>query len=77
MAAVMKAALDDLLTQYADNPGLDLEAYCAELVTTFERATRPDHDPVTSSIPASQQATPPHPADLVTPEEKNERQPRL
>jgi AcrR family transcriptional regulator len=69
MAAVMKAALDDLLTQYADNPGLDLEAYGAELVTMFERATRPDHGPTTSSIPASQQATP-HPADLVTPEEE-------
>jgi hypothetical protein len=37
----MKAALDDLLTQYADNPGLDLEAYGAELVALFERAARP------------------------------------
>jgi TetR/AcrR family transcriptional regulator, fatty acid metabolism regulator protein len=40
MAAVMKAALDDLLTQYADDPGLDLEAYGAELIAMFERATR-------------------------------------
>jgi AcrR family transcriptional regulator len=41
LAALMKAALDDLLTQYADNPGLDLEAYGAELVALFERAARP------------------------------------
>lgn len=41
MAAVIKAALDDLLIQFADNPGLDLEAYAAELVALFERATRP------------------------------------
>jgi TetR/AcrR family transcriptional regulator, fatty acid metabolism regulator protein len=41
MAAVIKAALDDLLIQYADNPELDLEAYGAQLVTLFERATRP------------------------------------
>ena len=42
MAAVIKATLDDLLTQYADDPELDLEAYGAELVSLFERATRPD-----------------------------------
>ena len=41
MAAVMKAALDDLLNQYADDVQLDLAAYGAELVTLFERATRP------------------------------------
>jgi len=41
MASVMKAALDDLLIQFANDPGLDLEAYGAELVSTFERATRP------------------------------------
>jgi TetR/AcrR family transcriptional regulator, fatty acid metabolism regulator protein len=70
MAAVMKAALDDLLTQYADNPGLDLEAYGAELVAMFERATRPDHGPATSSVPASQQATAPHPVDPVIPKEE-------
>ena len=46
MAAVMKAALDDLLTQYADNSELDLEAYGAQLVALFERATRPDQDPL-------------------------------
>jgi AcrR family transcriptional regulator len=44
MAAVMKAALDDALNQYANNPGLDLEAYAAELVAMFERATRPAPD---------------------------------
>jgi AcrR family transcriptional regulator len=42
MAAVMKAALDDLLIQFADDPDLDLEAYGAELAAMFERATRPD-----------------------------------
>ena len=70
VAAVMKAALDDLLTQYADDPELDLEAYGAELIAMFEAATRPDHGPATNSVPASRQATPPHPVDLVTPEEE-------
>jgi TetR/AcrR family transcriptional regulator, fatty acid metabolism regulator protein len=42
MAAVMKAALDDVLTQFAEDQDLDLEAYSAELVAMFERATRPD-----------------------------------
>ena len=37
----MKAALDDLLIQYADNPGLDLEAYGAEMVALFGRAAQP------------------------------------
>jgi TetR/AcrR family transcriptional regulator, fatty acid metabolism regulator protein len=46
MAAVMKAALDDVLTQYASHPGLDLEAYAAELVALFERATRPAPDAI-------------------------------
>jgi len=44
VAAVMKAAVDDLLTQFADDPELDLEAYAAELAALFERATRPDPD---------------------------------
>lgn len=70
MAAVMKAALDDLLTQYADNAGLDLDAYGAELIALFEAATRPDHRPATNSVPVSQQATPPHPVDLVSPKEE-------
>jgi TetR/AcrR family fatty acid metabolism transcriptional regulator len=39
VAAVMKAALDDLLIQYADNPELDLDAYGADLVALFESAT--------------------------------------
>jgi TetR/AcrR family transcriptional regulator, fatty acid metabolism regulator protein len=42
MAASMKALLDDLLTQFAADPDLDIEAYGTELVTLFERATRPD-----------------------------------
>jgi TetR/AcrR family transcriptional regulator, fatty acid metabolism regulator protein len=70
MATVMKAALDDLLTQYADHPGLDLHAYGAELIAMFERATRPDHDPAASPPPATQQATPPHPEELATPKEE-------
>jgi TetR/AcrR family transcriptional regulator, fatty acid metabolism regulator protein len=41
MAAVMKAALDDVLTQFAENTDLDLAAYSAELVAMFERATAP------------------------------------
>jgi AcrR family transcriptional regulator len=45
MAASMKAVLDDLLTQFAADPDLDLEAYGTELVALFERATRPDPCP--------------------------------
>jgi AcrR family transcriptional regulator len=41
VAASMKAALDDLLIQFTEDPDLDLEAYAAELVALFERATRP------------------------------------
>jgi AcrR family transcriptional regulator len=40
MAVTMKAALDALLAQLADDPELDLEAYGNELVALFERATR-------------------------------------
>lgn len=39
MAVSIKAALDALLSQFAADPDLDLEAYGAELVTLFERAT--------------------------------------
>lgn len=42
MAVTIKAALDALLNQFATDPELDLEAYGAELVILFERATRPD-----------------------------------
>jgi TetR/AcrR family fatty acid metabolism transcriptional regulator len=42
MAASIKAALDALLSQLAADHELDLEAYGAELVTLFQRATRPD-----------------------------------
>jgi TetR/AcrR family fatty acid metabolism transcriptional regulator len=41
MAISIKAALDALLRELAGDPDLDLEAYGAELVTLFERATRP------------------------------------
>ena len=44
LAALMKAALDDVLSQYADNPDLDLEAYGAALITLFERAAAPNPD---------------------------------
>jgi TetR/AcrR family transcriptional regulator, fatty acid metabolism regulator protein len=54
MAATMKAALDDLLTQFADDPQLDLEAYSAELVALFERATRPDSDSPSNAEPGSE-----------------------
>jgi TetR/AcrR family fatty acid metabolism transcriptional regulator len=40
MAASMKASLDALLAQLADDPKLDLDAYGAELVALFDRATR-------------------------------------
>jgi TetR/AcrR family transcriptional regulator, fatty acid metabolism regulator protein len=39
MAVTIKASLDALLNQFATDPQLDLEAYGAELVTLFERAT--------------------------------------
>jgi hypothetical protein len=42
MAVSMKSALDALASQLVGNPGLDLQAYGAELVALFERATRPD-----------------------------------
>jgi TetR/AcrR family transcriptional regulator, fatty acid metabolism regulator protein len=42
MAVSIKASLDALLNQFATDSELDLEAYGAELVTLFERATRPD-----------------------------------
>ncbi|HEY1518429.1 MAG TPA: TetR/AcrR family transcriptional regulator [Solirubrobacteraceae bacterium] len=40
MAVTIKASLDALLNQLADDPDLDLDAYGAELVSLFERATR-------------------------------------
>ncbi len=39
VAATVKAALDDLMLQFAADPGLDLEAYGRALVALFERAT--------------------------------------
>lgn len=42
MAAVIKVAVEDLLTQFVNDPDLDLEGHAAQLVTLFERATRPD-----------------------------------
>jgi AcrR family transcriptional regulator len=41
MAASIKAALDSLLNQFAADPKVDLEAYGRELVTLFDRASRP------------------------------------
>ena len=40
MAVSMKASLDALLAQLAEDPELDLEAYGGELVLLFDRATR-------------------------------------
>ena len=42
MASVIKVAADDLLTQFINDPDLDLEGYATQLATLFERATRPD-----------------------------------
>jgi TetR/AcrR family fatty acid metabolism transcriptional regulator len=42
MAAVIKVAVEDLLTHFVNDPDLDLDGYAAQLVTLFERATRPD-----------------------------------
>jgi TetR/AcrR family fatty acid metabolism transcriptional regulator len=42
MAVTIKGALDALLGQLAADPELDLDAYGAELVALFERATRPN-----------------------------------
>jgi TetR/AcrR family transcriptional regulator, fatty acid metabolism regulator protein len=42
IAAVMKAAMDDLLAQFVADPDLDVEDYAAQLLTLFERATGPD-----------------------------------
>jgi AcrR family transcriptional regulator len=42
MASVIKVAVEDLLTQFVNDPDLDLEGYAAQLATVFERATRPD-----------------------------------
>ncbi len=66
MAMVMKAALDEVLRQYAANPELDLEACGAELIAMFEAATRPDRRPATRPAPAGQSATAPQPVDLAT-----------
>jgi TetR/AcrR family transcriptional regulator, fatty acid metabolism regulator protein len=41
MAVTIKSALDALLDQLAADPEIDLDAYGAELVALFERATRP------------------------------------
>ena len=41
MAVTLKAALDGLLAQLAMDPGLDLDAYLAELIGLFDRAARP------------------------------------
>lgn len=50
MAATVKAALDDLMLQFAANPSLDLDAYGAELAALFERATAATK-PHTSTLP--------------------------
>jgi TetR/AcrR family transcriptional regulator, fatty acid metabolism regulator protein len=42
MASVIKVAVEDLLTQFVNDPDLDLEGHAAQLTALFERATRPD-----------------------------------
>ena len=56
MAASLEALLDDLLTQFAADPDLDIEAYGTELAALFERAARPD--PSTGPAIAPGQAPP-------------------
>jgi hypothetical protein len=34
--------VEDLLTQFVNDPDLDLEGHAAQLTALFERATRPD-----------------------------------
>jgi AcrR family transcriptional regulator len=43
MAVTIKGALDALLGQRVADPEIDLDAYGAELIALFERATRPSH----------------------------------
>jgi AcrR family transcriptional regulator len=45
MASVIKVAVEDLLTQFVSDPGLDIEGYATQLTTLFERATGPDQRP--------------------------------
>jgi TetR/AcrR family transcriptional regulator, fatty acid metabolism regulator protein len=57
MAVSMKSALDALTSQLVADPGLDLEAYGAELVALFERATGQTADPFTPRKGTIRQAT--------------------
>ena len=45
MASVIKVAVEDLLTQFASDPGLDIEGHAAQLAILFDRATGPDQRP--------------------------------
>jgi len=65
MATVIKAAVNDLLTQFTNNPDLDLETYAAELVALFDRATRPAPGPPAA---ATDTASPSYP--VRSPEER-------
>lgn len=40
MAVTLRAAIDTIAVRYAADPGTDLDAYAAELVELFDRATR-------------------------------------
>jgi TetR/AcrR family fatty acid metabolism transcriptional regulator len=57
MASVIKVAVDDLLTQFVNDPDLDLEGYAAQLAALFERATRPDPADRTPGLPPDAPAT--------------------
>jgi TetR/AcrR family transcriptional regulator, fatty acid metabolism regulator protein len=45
MASVIKVAVEDLLTQFVSDPGLDIEGHAAQLAILFDRATGPDQRP--------------------------------
>ncbi|WP_280386114.1 TetR/AcrR family transcriptional regulator [Nocardia wallacei] len=42
MAVAIRAAIDTIAIRYAEDPSGDVEHYAAQLVTLFDRATRPE-----------------------------------
>jgi TetR/AcrR family transcriptional regulator, fatty acid metabolism regulator protein len=45
MASVIKVAVEDLLTQFVSDPGLDIEGYATQLTILFDRTIGPDQRP--------------------------------
>jgi TetR/AcrR family transcriptional regulator, fatty acid metabolism regulator protein len=70
MASVIKVAVEDLLTQFVNDPDLDLESHAAQLAALFERATRPDP---TDRHPADRTPDPPPDAPATRGPEPPER----